>query len=443
MDEWEVSLMVIAVEAGLWYSLTPEQRERIARRRCHIAVAICCATRCICGLSFAWMPSTDNVLAALRMVVVDKGVYADAVGALTPWDMHGTIEELVTDGGPSFSNARFRLACLILGLNPVLAVSGIPWLRGRIERVFRTVHATLIARFTGRTFENIVRKGDYKPERDASLTDEDFCWILVRYVVDIYHNRPHEGLQGRTPREVWDERARMFHVVPPPDRDTQRAAFGLARNAVLDHEGVRFLGLHYQSQHLQRHRRKHGHDTATVDVEMRIDPHDLGTVSVKLGENGAYLSVPCTTPGFDDIPIQTWMMALADIRARFSPDRVTSTVIQQANREIEARRKTAQGLAGVDPIAPTQEQIDHAEATLVIGFRILRSDADAVVGPQGVGGLYDDAVETGAALGDDMPTSTQAGTVPSTETPTPAADPRPSPRADDGPASTPKTWSLD
>jgi hypothetical protein len=35
----------------------------------------------------------------LRMVMEDKGAFADAVGAVTPWNMFGKPEFLVTDNG--------------------------------------------------------------------------------------------------------------------------------------------------------------------------------------------------------------------------------------------------------------------------------------------------------------------------------------------------------
>ncbi|CAA2137605.1 Mu transposase C-terminal domain-containing protein [Methylobacterium bullatum] len=371
MDEWEVPLMLLAIEAGVWLSLTLEQRDRIARMKCYLCVVICCATRCIVGLSLAPTASSDNALAALRMALVDKGRFADSIGSLTPWDMCGTPETVVTDGGPSFANKRFRLAVMMIGAHPVLTVGGLPWLRGRVERVFRTIHTRLVARFAGRTFENVVARGDYDSEGNANLFESDFRWVLCRYLIDIYHNTPHEGLSGRTPRQEWLSRTELFKVKQSPDRGTLRAAFGIETTRVLDHEGVRFLGLQYQSECLQAYRRKAAGASGTVPVAVRVDHGDIGTVSVAMGEKGPYLPVDCVTPGLDNVSVATWMPTLANIRARFTnPDEATLQVIQQTVREIATLREATEAYAGIGPSAPSDAAIQQAEDSLSYGFRM-------------------------------------------------------------------------
>ena len=402
MDEWEVSLSILAVQAGIWDVLPPELRETITQQKCHIAVAIDCYSRVILGMNLAWTASPDNALAALRMALSDKGTFADSLGTLTSWDMFGLMEQLATDGGPSFSSGRFRRACLELGINPVLALSGLPWMRGRVERFFSRAHTQLIGRFSGRTFENVVRRGAYESEKNASLTIEDVRYVFVRYIVDIYHNLPHEGLRGKTPREVWLEGIQLYNgSLQPPDRGQMRAAFGIEREATLDHEGVRLLALHYQSAPLQQHRRKVADERGTTRVRMRVDPDDLGTASVQIGLDGPWLSVPCTTPGMDDVGLQTWTLSLADIRARFGPGRMRSNVIQETIRAIENLATAARHRAGIAPPTLTQEQLDHAEAHLALGMQVpsidpAESDRAAISATD----FYHDAIETGAALGE-------------------------------------------
>lgn len=398
MDEWEVSLMVLAIESGVWESLTLEQREDVARMKCHLCVVICCATRCIVGMSLAPTASSDNALAALRMALVDKGSFADRIGTLTPWDMCGTPESVVTDGGTSFANRRFRLAVLMIGAHPEITVGGIPWLRGRVERVFRTIHTGLVSRFAGRSFENVVQCGDYKSAAKANLFETDLRWILCRYLVDIYHNTPHEGLAGRTPREEWLARTKLFKVKQPPDRDTLRAAFGIERTRVLDHEGVRFLGLQYQSERLQAYRRKAAGPTGTVPVAVRIDHGDIGTVSVALGEKGPYLPVDCVTPGLDNVSVATWMPTLGNIRARFTnPNEASLQVIQQTIREIETLGEAAEAFAGISPASPSDEEIQHAEDSLGFGFRMPAAPTTEGIAAAAPNDLLDGAIDVGLA----------------------------------------------
>ncbi len=127
MDEWEVSLMVLVIDAGLWPTLDDKQKAAVQRAKCYICVAICVATRCIVGMNLSRTPSSRSALATLRMVVTDKGRYADACGALTPWDMHGGLDldsEIVTDGGSSFTKSEFSAGVLNLGGTVHITASG-------------------------------------------------------------------------------------------------------------------------------------------------------------------------------------------------------------------------------------------------------------------------------------------------------------------------------
>ena len=64
------------------------------------------------------------------------------------------------------------------------------------------MHATFLQRWSGRNFSNSVEKGKNDPKERATLTLEDFLFWLVRWIVDIYHDRPHAGLDYLKPREA-------------------------------------------------------------------------------------------------------------------------------------------------------------------------------------------------------------------------------------------------
>lgn len=72
-------------------------------------------------------------------------------------------------------------------------------MRGMIERLFRTAIMSLFSHLSGRVFSNVFERGDHPSEERACLTTEQLGYAIVRWVVDIYHNTPHEGLGGLTP----------------------------------------------------------------------------------------------------------------------------------------------------------------------------------------------------------------------------------------------------
>ncbi|MEJ1937408.1 hypothetical protein WDZ92_45010, partial [Nostoc sp. NIES-2111] len=218
--------MTLMIKAGMWETLSKKLRGLVERNRWWLSIAVDCATRVILGMRLTRTPHAQGALATLRMCFSDKQPFADAVGALSPWHMATGILELATDTGAAYYSDEFRTAvadCRITFNNPP---TGLPWMRPFVERLFSSIHTRIVSRFTGRTFENVVAKGEYKPERRASLLDDEFAWSVVRYVVDEYHNRPHEGLGGRTPRAAWDELVGLWGTEPLPDSHTVRSCFG-------------------------------------------------------------------------------------------------------------------------------------------------------------------------------------------------------------------------
>lgn len=388
IDEWQVSLMVLLIDAGLWEHLSPEQQAEIERVRMWICVAIDCATRCVLGMRLAQTASSANVIAVLRMIVSDKTNYASAVGAITPWDMYLSPEAIVSDSGASFIADVTQAAIIDLTSAPKIPPVGLPHLRARIERLFGTVHTALISRFHGRTFENTVALGDYQPGAMASLNVDELAWVMVRFVVDAYHNMPHTGLGGETPRNAWLRLTKQFHVNEPPDRDKMRAIFGIKLKRKIRAGGIWVLGLNYNSEYLETHRRHIGDG---VELEVRLDAEDIGAISVRLERD--WLTVPCVHPGFDRITVRVWTATLANLGLRFTREaKVAAPVVREAIRAIQQVSDNAVARSGIGALIDTPEDIDRAERDLAISFSWAKLDPD--VSSTG-GGLFTDAFPAG------------------------------------------------
>jgi putative transposase len=57
----------------------------------------------------------------------------------------------------------------------------------------------------GTTFANAGERKGYDSEKHSALTISELELWLARYIVEIYHQRPHAGLDGRTPISVYEE----------------------------------------------------------------------------------------------------------------------------------------------------------------------------------------------------------------------------------------------
>ena len=251
MDEWQIDVFSLFNEAGMLDHVNVADRAgyNIGRRWIYLAIDV--ATRCVVGFRLSATPSAIDAISTVSLITMDKTPIATAAGCECDWPFFGGVGSLVTDMGSAFIADSFRTAVSDLGFNLVAPVAGVLKLRGHVERIFGIFASQLMPELTGRTFSNPHEKGDYPGEALAALTDDDLVLIFTRFIVDIYHNVPHSGLNGETPANAWKRLAREQGVTPPPDTVTWTSVFGLAGTRKVGPHGIRAYGIHYQCPELQ------------------------------------------------------------------------------------------------------------------------------------------------------------------------------------------------
>ncbi|MHC9235194.1 transposase [Pseudooceanicola sp. 502str34] len=406
MDEWKVDLMSLLAESGIWSILSQEEKASLGledgkKARWFLTAAICCTTRCVVAMKLSRAPSKRSAMQTIDMIVRDKGVWADAVGAHSPWNMSGTPELIVTDCGSAFIDFDTRVGATDLGINIDAGPAGMPEFRARIERLFGTMANNFIGRFTGRTFSNTVVKGDYDAEARAALTAEDLSEALVRWVVDVYHRRPHAGLNGETPLNCWNRLVGRYGVAPMPAVGLRRRALGTRLQRTVSKKGISVLGIRYHSEALARW---FMHNTKK-EVRIRWYSEDLGAIAVEL--DGEWIEVPSVFERFRGERAQTWMLAVREVRASVAAQKkIDQEVIFHAMtriREINANAIARQGLF-VDDYS--KERIAELEDRFLIGFEVDESPNNIRMQPATDG------------LGIDLPTAPSV-----TQPSRPASDP--------------------
>ncbi|MGX1742270.1 Mu transposase C-terminal domain-containing protein [Bosea sp. NPDC055353] len=371
IDETLIPLQAILIDAGIWETLTPKLKDEVRRGRYWLSAAIDAASRCYTAALLVEKLTASTAVATLEMAVNDKSGYAAAAGCLTPWDMYGSPESVVQDSGSQFLSHEYCSAVTDLGAELLFPPAGLPQLRGRKERGFRTLNG-LFSRLDGQTFGNVVAKGDYNAEARATLDIAEIGRMIVRWIVDVYHNRPHSGLGGETPRNAWLRLSRDFPVLPNPDPDKNRHIFGITLERRIGNEGIRVLGLRYQNLQLQRLRA----DFHQKPVLVRVNPADLGKVSVRTQEG--WCEVPCMKSGFDGVSVTRWLEAESLLRRRnASMTALALPVVQQAVRDIQETADQAARRAGIaSPILGSAE-IAKFEKARFRDFEIASDTGDA------------------------------------------------------------------
>jgi putative transposase len=334
-----------------------------------VCVAFDTASRSIVGLKLSKSPTAEDAKAVLWMAMRDKAELARQLGCETAWKQYGHIGHVAVDNGPAFVNAEFKAALSDLRINYSVLPAGIPKLRGRIERVFLSLITLLMPLLTGRTFSNPKERGDYPSQKYAVHTAESIVELLVRFTVDVYHNRKHRGLEYATPNIVWDRLIKEFGWSPPMNNHTLRHILGVAFTRDTGRHGVLVNGVNYHSERLAKHFQKFGKQHADV----RIDPEDMGHISVWL-ENGAdsgWSTLKAQIDELGGVSFAIWERTIFDLRQNNrNAASLTQGVVDRAIERIKEIDAEQCALRQLGPIGETYDQIKRAQKETFWGLSL-------------------------------------------------------------------------
>ncbi|WP_441255870.1 Mu transposase C-terminal domain-containing protein [Tardiphaga sp. 285_C5_N1_2] len=369
IDEFTIPLHTIANDLGLTEGISDEDLKKLKAERLKLCLVLDVASRCVLGFRISRRADAQNAIAALAMSVSDKSAIALAAGCKSDWPQRGPGSLYSPDAGGPFIDQGFRKA--VTGLKAVYenAPAGISYLRGHIERIFGSIHTGLMPFFTGRAFNNVVDKGEYQAHKRASLLTTQLPQIFVRWVVDVYHHTPHEGLMGETPYNAWKRLTDQYGIAPCPNVHERRAIFGVPLERKLERRGIRVQCNDYQSDEIQEFRRLAG----DVNLNIRFDPADIGHISVWF--NDRWNVVPSIRESVRGVDLSTWQDAIADLRARHAAGaRIYEHIVHDAIRAISGIAEDAMRRTAISAPRPSADEINRTEDNLLLGFEIVRDE---------------------------------------------------------------------
>lgn len=371
IDEWCVDLITILAERGALDHLSPEALAKLDRGRRWLYLAIDCATRCVVGMRLSAKPNLTDAVLLLSDVTRDKTDMAIAAGCKSTWHHYGGLSSVVTDLGVAFVDSGFRQAVFEAHGIVETPRGGLPHLRARVERIFRTFGTLLMPRLAGRTFSNTTERGDYPSEEMASLTDDVLMELLIRFVVDRYHNLPHRGLNGETPNNCWKRLADKVGIVPILAETTRRRAFGVKQNRSVNGKGVRVFGIDYTCAEL---RNFHLHSRHT-HVDIKVDLNDLGWIMVQIGNN--WVVAQALQKRFEGVSYEQWEAAARELRQKHKAEAalhaqtVSDALDAIIQRDAEERRRFGAVLKRQTPAG-----LKRAREDLFVGLSIKAGDPE-------------------------------------------------------------------
>ncbi|MBT8154312.1 DDE-type integrase/transposase/recombinase [Epibacterium ulvae] len=383
-DDWEGDVFSLAIRTNLANVFTKKQLARVPRTRRIVTLAVDCATRVVVGVKVSAKPHSSNSIAVLDQILRDKTEFAQSYGAESKWDFYGRPGLIVCDNGPPFVAARFRRAVEDLGSNLRTEVGGLPDNRPYVERIFNTFTTGFMPLLSARTHSNVVEKGNADPKSEAVLTDDELTAAMAIFIADVYHNSPHSGLNGATPANTWKKLCEEFGYPAEVPHLTRTAAVGIPTKCKVSGGQVRFAGLDYYCDKLKQI----SLDVADAEVEIRIDPADLGHVTVWY-EKKPYLAI-CATPGFENISYEDWKREFKElVQSNRAESELSLPVVRRGIRKIRDMDDFGRRRAGFGMEETSADELEYDKKSLFYGFSIQRGDKDTPSVPEDTGFLSD------------------------------------------------------
>lgn len=355
IDEYTTDLMTLLRLLDLDGLLTPQEKVALGLTgepvRLLMSAAVDVFTGSMVSLQIAPAASMNLTVRTIEMIYLDKSEIAAAAGAAYSWPMCGHPQSIAFDRARVNMSDELYMRLNAAGITNLAVPAGKPFLKPWIEGFFRTFGARFLPKFPGRTFSDVVKKGENDPAKRASLTLDEFLRWLVMWVVDVHHTQQPESLGRSAPLLAWQ---RAVAEAPPfvlADERRLRMAFGERLERTLNRKGVRVLGLNYQIPELGR--------TSLTSSEREVEVYwwhrNIGSVEVRVPD-GEWVTAECTDP--------TWRDKSYDDLAAYIAQRKAEAKFGEAARDkfnVEADHRTNELLAlrRMMPLAPTKVDIDR------------------------------------------------------------------------------------
>lgn len=262
------------------------------------------ATAMIAGFSIGFeAPSYASFLEGLRHATYPKS--SDRLpGVSSNWPCYGRIENLWVDNAFHFIGNNIEEAGRELGINIERLPRRSPWMKGSLERFFRSMGVAVLHLLPGTTLENVLARRDYENLGNATLTLPEIEAVITKWICDDYHQSITKGLgvirgHGDIPSKVWSDLASRCPAALPPNQDLFTSLAGDADFRTIQRDGIVWDYIKYEGPELSailtdtRHGvRREGR--ASTKYKVVRDPYRLAEISLINHHAGEVIRVPAT-----------------------------------------------------------------------------------------------------------------------------------------------------
>lgn len=266
-----------------------DETDNLPLGRLTLSYILDCPTRYPLGYYLGFEPpSYYAVLECLYNSILPKPNTKELYGTEHDWIACGIPKTLVTDQGKEFIGKDLVDACESLGIALDKAPIRTPEFKASVERGFGTINTGLFHKLPGSTFSNFIERGDYNSVHEACISMQELERTLNLFIVDVYAEKHHRGLNG-IPARRWEYALKTnFFPRLPPDKDTLRIMLGRVDHRVIQPYGIEFHKIRYNSSDLGFLRNR----LAGQQIKIKYHPGDLSRVHIFDPFEKAYLEIP-------------------------------------------------------------------------------------------------------------------------------------------------------
>jgi len=345
-----------------------DDRDNLPLGRLTLTYCLDTATRYPLGYYLGFEPpSYLTAMECLHYTILPKGDVCSQYGSQHEWLAYGIPGTLVIDNGKEFIGVDLEDACLLLGI--VLQYSPVqtPIFRAGVERMFGSLNTMLFHTLPGTTFSNPGERGDYDSAQQACVYLSQVDKVMHLFLLDIYAERFHRGLNG-IPARIWAEKTQHgFAPALPPSAEELLILLGRTTTRVLHHYGIEFASLRYNCDELVTLRTRLKGEKARI----KYHPADLSCLYVYDPFEQQYLRVPALDQEYTQ-GLSLWKHRIIRQAVLNEQDKVDLVALGQARRKIQAiveagrlrkRQSTRSRMARWDTAGkPTRQVVEETGA---------------------------------------------------------------------------------
>lgn len=311
--------------------LVIDDRDNLPIGRLTLTYCLDVATRYPLGYYMGFEPpSYLTVMECLYHAIRPKEQVKEQYGTEHDWIAYGIPSTLVIDNGREFIGQDLQDACLQLGIILQRTPVRTPHFKGAIERYFGSLNTMLFHTLPGTTFSNSQMRGDYDSADQACIYLSEIDRLMHIFIVDIYAERFHQGLDG-IPARRWEQATRSgFFPRVPQSAEELRILLGRVTERAIQRYGIEFETLVYNCPELARLRARLKGKAARV----KYHPGDLSRVYVYDPDDELYIEVPALAQDYTH-GLSLWKHRIIRRAVLAEQDSVDLAALGRARRKIQ------------------------------------------------------------------------------------------------------------